>query len=498
MNKEQRIKEKETLIKEILNRVPKKYTKEIFNSIDFASYIHTDQFRISGESYLVHSLNVALNCARLKLDSTSIIVAILHQTISPRLFNITQINKIKEEINAEFGKEILELVEEVENINQATKVNKEVNTLTLKRYLLNTTKDIRPLIIKTADVLDDLRTIEYLPIDKLKPFCKKVLDIYGPISEYLNLSELKKEIEEEAFKNLDNEIYNTITTSLEEENINIRLKNKYIQYLKVITDILGYEPKIIGRVKGKYSIYQKLKKYFKEGKGYKLETIKDIMAFSIITQEKEDCLTITQAIKSLTKEDLNLFDDYITHPKPNGYSAIQMTTQIPEISKLFVEIQVLTYEMYQYNTYGPASHIAYKASKTRFAKNSESMDWVENIHLQIKNNIHQREDRFSIPINGSIFNQRVFAFTPKGLIIELPENATVLDFAYQVHSKIGDRAVSAIVNNKPAKTSTTLNTGDVVEIVVDKSKKTHNPEALGYAVTDFAKKHIRKGLKQYR
>jgi len=496
--KSKRINDKNILIEKLVEMSPSVFKDKITNAIEFSSYIHENHKRFSGEDYIIHNLNVALNCARLKLDTASIITAILHQSISERLFTKDEINVIQNEIKAEFTEEISQLIKDVEVINNATKENKEVNVNTLKRYLLSTTKDIRPLIIKTMDVLDDLRTAQYIPSHKIKQFSKKVLDVYGPISEYLNLSEIKKEIEEEAFRYLDEDMYKLVSQRLEAEKINERLKDKYIKYLELITDIIGYKPKIIGRVKGKYSIFLKLHKYFKEGKGDKIDRIKDILAFSIITQNIQDCYTITNAIKTLTKEDIEMFDDYITFPKPNGYSAIQMTVQIPEISNVYIEIQVLTYEMYQYNTYGPASHIAYKASKSRFAKNSESMDWVEEIHEKIKKHIQEREDRLSIPINGNIFTQRVFAFTPKGLIIELEQGSTALDFAYRIHTSIGDHAISSIINKKPGKLSQILNTGDVVEIIIDHNRKKHTPDTLNWIKSEFAKKRIKKNLLKYR
>ncbi len=481
---------------EILRYVPDQYEDLVTLAFRYGEIIHNGHNRLSGEPFIIHNLNTAYNCAKLKLDTDSIIASILHQCIDDELLNNDELNKVREDIQEKFGGNVLELIEQVESINKATKVNKEINIPVLTRFLLGSSNDIRPLIIKICDVLDDIRTIEYLPSNKLKSFCHKALDIYSPIAEYLNLSEVKKQIDELAFKHLNPEMDQTIENILLENGVNDKLKDNYIEYLQILVDILGYKPKIIGRVKSKYSIFNKLSKYLKEGKGSKLETIKDVIAFSIITQSESDCFEIVQAIKNLTHEVPELFDDYISNPKANGYKALQLTTVIPEISTLPIEVQVLTYEMYQYNTYGPASHIAYKASKSRFANKSDSMDWVESIHNSISNHINLRENRRSITIDGSIFNNRVFVFTPKGLLIELEKGSSIIDFAYRVHTNLGHSMIAAKVNGKPAPLTHQPQTGDTIEIVSDKKKDTPNNEWLKHIKSVSTRQKITKRLKE--
>lgn len=492
----ERITKKEKLIKEILKYVPDRYEEYVKKAINHIAIIHNGQKRYSGEDFEIHCLNVALNTAKLKMDTDSIIAAILHQCVTPRLIKSEHMESVKNDIVREYGTNVLYLVEQVESVNMATKYNKEVNTNVLNRYLLGSSNDIRPLLIKICDTLDDLRTIEALPKEKQNGFCRKVLDVYSPISEYLNLSKIKKELDEKALQIIQPEMYETINNLLERNNINENLIEEYIEYLSILVDILGYKPKIIGRMKSRYSIYQKLSKYLKEGKGTNLKSIMDILAFSIITQNEKDCYEISNAIKSLTEEDPTLFDDYISKPKPNGYRALQINTIIPEVSELSIEVQVLTLEMYDFNTYGPASHIAYKASKSRFAKKTDKLDWVEDIHKSINKHINERESKRSIPIDGSVFNNSLFAFTPQGLILELEKESSIIDFAYRIHTNIGHSAISAKVNGKPAPLISTLRSGDVVEVITQRGKSNPDPDWLNHIKSSSTRHKILLKLKK--
>lgn len=484
------------LIEELKKYIPDTFEKHVLSAINFAKVIHGSHKRYSGEDYDIHSLNVALNVAKLKMDTDSIISAILHQSITSKLFTTPEIEEIKNQIEENYGSNVLYLVEQVESVNNATKYNKDLNTTVLNRYLIGSSKDIRPLMIKICDTLDDIRTVEYLDKPKIKSFCKKVLDVYSPLSEYLNLSKIKKELDETAFKNLNPEMFQTIDDLLTRNNINENLIDRYIDYLNTLVDILGYKPKIIGRLKSRYSTYLKLSKYLKEGKGTNLSSIKDILAFSIITKNEKDCYEISEAIKSLTDEDPSQFDDYITKPKPNGYRAIQINTKAIEVSELNVEIHVLTLEMYHYNTYGPASHIAYKASKSRFASKADSLNWVEEIQKSIEKHINERETKRSIPIDGSVFANKLFVFTPKGQIIELDKGSSCIDFAYRIHTSIGHSAVMAMVNGKPKSLTHTLNTGDIVDITTQKGKNSPDPEWLKHIKSTSTRYKITKRLKE--
>ncbi len=481
-------------IKKILELVPDRFEELVKKAITLAQTNHQGQIRYSGEEVFTHLLDVALKVAEVKLDTNSIIAALLHQSLSDTYNDSQEQGSNREYILKTFGEDVINLVENLEKINEATKTFNTVNHQTITKYLLSTSDDIRPALIKVCDALDNVQTITFVPKERMEDFCLKVFNIYAPIAEYLNVRPIQKELEEIAFKAYRPEEYERISRLLSRNKINDELKERYIEQLQLITDILGYKPKIFGRVKSIFSTYKKLKKYQDEGKGTHLSDVKDLLAFSILTQKEEDCFKIAQAIKQLTIENEKEFDDYITHPKPNGYSAIQITTQIPEISDLEIEIIILTHEMYYTNTYGPASHIAYKASMSRFSKATNEFEWVEQIHSAIDEHINLRETERSIPITGSIFKNQIFALTPKGMIVELQKGDTVLDFAYKIHTEIGNMAVSAKVNGVSARLSKKLESGDTVEIVTDPKKKKPSEKFLEYAHSISTIKKIERAL----
>lgn len=492
----ERITDIKKLRESILANTPDAFANQVSEAINFAQLYHQGETRYSGENFAIHALNTGQIASEIRLDTASVIAAILHQVASRRHKSEIQISTIKGEIQSLFGDDVLDLINQVEHINDATKINKESNPKVLRKYLLSSSDDIRPLLIKICDIQEEILTVESIPLEKVKPFCKKVLEIYSPLCEYLNLNEVKKDLDERAFKILNPDGYDLVTKLLEDNSINDALKESYLKYLKLLANVLGYKVEIKGRIKSKYSTYQKLSKYLKEGKGSKLAEIRDILAFSVITNNINECYSFCEALKTFTVEIPELFDDYITHPKPNGYKAMQMTSQISEISKMFVEIQILTDEMYYFNTYGPASHIAYKASKARFAKSSKDLDWIEKIHKSISEHVNLREKRFSIPITGEIFKNQIFVFTPKGLLIELEKGDTVIDFAYRVHTELGHKTVSARVNGKPAPLNHNPDTGDVIELIIDKKKVTPNADWLKFANSTSTKHKISVQLKR--
>ncbi|KKR06179.1 MAG: GTP diphosphokinase [candidate division WS6 bacterium GW2011_GWF2_39_15] len=490
-----RLNDKQTIIKEILKNVPDRFEDIVMKAIHFAELAHNGEKRFSGEDFIIHALNVGLFAAQIRLDTSSVIAGIFHQTTSKRFKTEEQIKKVKGEIKELFGEEILQIVEQLEQLNQATKINKFGNTKVLTKYMLSSSKDIRPLLIKLCDIQEEIKTVEYLPKDKIKGFCKKVLDVYSPLSEFMNFAETKKFLDESAFKILDPENYTVIEGILKEYGINESLKKKYIRYLKTLSEVLDFKTMITGRIKSKYSIYRKLEKYLKEGRNGKIVEISDLLAFSVITKLVSQCFKTSQALKMFTNEREERFDDYISNPKPNGFKAIQMTTQIPEISRLFVEVQILTDEMYYFNTYGPASHIAYKASRVRFARSQNDIDWIEDIHTSITKHINQRETRFSIPVNGEVFKDQVFVFTPKELLIELEKGSSVIDFAYKLHTNIGHSMIAAKINGRLVPITYQPKTGDVIEIISQKGKTNPDSKWLSYAKSTSTKKKIRNRLK---
>ena len=473
------------LEKEILEKVPSIFKDDVDIAIKYADEIHSNQQRYNGEPLISHILRTAKLAIENSFDTNTIISAILHQ--------VPLNSENKKYIAKNFGIEVIEILEKMEDIRKCTETTETPNEIIIK-YILSSSKDLRPVIIKILDTLDDIKTIESVPKQERKISLHKALSIYSVLAEYLNLDHLKKEIEENAFREYLPTEYESITRKMEEANINKDLLDKYKEKFENIIKPLPFKKKVGGRIKGKYSIYNKLKKYEKEWIDPRIDRVDDLIASRIITDTEDSCYHILEKLMDNGEPDYDLFDDYISNPKPNGYKSIQFPIKFADISDLEIEIQIMTEDMYYYNTYGPASHIVYKASKSRYAKPSNEYDWVEEIHKQMQQNrkeIHHKKD---LPIKCNIFEDEVFVFTPKGKILDLNKGDTVLDFAFKLHTQIGNSAVSAEVNGKAAKLSSVLTTGDVVEIKTDKSKKYQKIEALRYVNSLSSKLKIKRNL----
>lgn len=477
--------EKTELKKQIIANTPKQFQEIVQKAIQYAEETHKNDTRYSGNPLILHLLRTALLTTELQLDSNSTISAILHE--------IPHTEKTSEYIKKNFGKEILEILDNMEDIKKATETTETHEDIVIK-YIMSSNKDLRPVIIKILDTLEDIKKIDNIPEKDKKTSLNKALWIYSPLAEYIDLNKIKKQIDEHAFKEYLPLEYQSISKKLQEYKIDNNLLEKYENQLKELTKKLPFRKKIQGRIKSKYSIYNKLKKYEKEWINPNIKKIDDIIAFRILTDTEDSCYLILEKLMDNGELEYDLFDDYISQPKPNGYKAIQFPIVFPNISQLKIEVQIMTDEMYYHNTYGPASHIAYKASKSRYAKPTNKFDWVENIHKKMEKNKKIRKKKRNLPIQCNIFQDEVFVFTPKGKILDLNKGDTVLDFAFKLHSQIGNTAIGAHLNGKATKLSTQLKTKDVVEIKTDKNKKCQKIEMLKSVNSDTSKFRIRNQL----
>lgn len=482
----------EQLIVEVLDLTPDIYDHLVMRAITFSRRYYRRLKRYSGDPLIVHPLSSAINAANLGLDVNSVITAILHHTHSHLGEKETQ--SLLKDIEQEFGEDVVELFKQYVLLNEATK-GREVQSKILAKYLIGHMGDIRPLLIKLADIQDNVKTLKFLPEEKRVGKTNKIFNLWSPIAEYLDLGQLKKEIETRAFESSKPEDHTATLAFLKAKGITSKLLSKYESELtQQSRELLEYNPKIFGRIKSPYSMYKKTKKYAKEGLGTSIGVLTDLIALTIICKTKEDCQLMSMyLIESFDMEDI---DDYIIKPKPNGFSGIHIILRLPHISKLTIEVQIQTEEMYYVNTYGPASHIAYKASKQRFASTASGYEWVEELHTSINAHRNESKEERNIPIDIAFFKKEIFTFTPKGQIIELPKGAILLDFAYRIHTEIGDSAVSGTINGKPAKLSSELSSGDMVEVRTDRSKTTQNAQWLDKVKTNTARGAIAKGKLQ--
>lgn len=473
----------EILKEEILKSSPENFKSLINEAISFAQEAHKGENRKSGEDFIIHPLNTALTVAKIGLDTDTIIASLLH-SLAHKEDKMDEIKKI-------FGEDVYSLIKQTKKIHDATK-NTRTPDEVITKYILNRSKDIRPIIIKLASALHNVQTIQYLPKEELKDTLKKVFNIYANLAEYLNFNTIKKELEENAFKEYQPLEYESITNKMESLGINNELLERY--KVAIEEQIKDLNVTVQGRIKGKYSIYNKLKKYEKEWKDPNIGSLTDIIAFRVVTQSIDDCFLVLEKIMDNAELNTQLFDDYISNPKPNGYQAIHSIVKFPKIADLEIEIQILTEVMHYTNTYGKASHIAYKASQSRFAQPTDVYSWVEDVHNKIESHISRRELERSIPIECNIFENEVYAFTPKGEIILLTKGDTALDFAFKVHTQIGNSAVGAKINGIAGKLDTVLKTDDVVEIKTQKDKLYQTENALSMVNSSSSRTKILQGI----
>ncbi len=449
-----KIKERDfnTLLEILKKNRPDADISLITKAYQYAENAHKDQKRLSGEPYIIHPLEVAIILAKLKMDSDTIIAALLHDVVED-----TEISLLK--ITTNFNEDIAHLVDGVTKISSLKKKTKyHDQAQTLRKMLMATIKDARVIIIKLADKTHNMRTLMFQPPAKQKKIATEVLDIYAPLAGRLGMSKTRSELEDLAFHILYPEDYNELKKhfSLRREEIEA--------YIEFISEELNKElvknsiqAEISGRVKHFYSIYRKMKFQDKS-----FEDIFDIRAIRIIAKEVRDCYAILGTVHTLWPPVPSRFKDYIAVPKSNMYQSLHTTVTGPD--KHFLEIQIRTQEMDITAEMGIAAHWSYK----------ENMDLKDSISKQsglalLKDITKWREDvndtrEFMTELKMDLYEEEIFVFTPKGKIIKLAKGATPIDFAYLIHTEVGHHCSGAKVNNVMVPLRTTLNSGDIVEI----------------------------------
>lgn len=474
----------EKLEKELLTKSPSKFREQIKQAIEYATVHFTNEKRYSQEPSINHALRTGISVVSRGFDTSTIISAILH-SFAERKDNHLEIEKL-------FGEDILNVISETKHLEIPTN-NLETENGIITKYILNSSKDLRPVIIRLASILDNINTAGYLPQDQQKLSLRKALYIFAPIAEYLNLEDIKKELEESAFRLYKPTEYKIIETKYQDFHIDENLLESYVKFLQ--ENISDLSIRTYGRIKSIYSVYEKLKKYEREWKDPNITSLKDLLAFRVICKDEKTCFLTLEKLIDCGEINDEEFEDYISNPKHNGYKAIHLTVKFPNISSsLEVEVQILTEDMLYNNTYGPASHIAYKASKSRYANPTDKYNWIEDIHTTLKKHIDGRHITKCSPIPCNIFENEIFVFTPKGQIIPLVKGDTALDFAYRVHSQIGNSAIGAKINGKAGRLDQELKTDDIVEIKTQKGKEYQDIRMLQYVKSQSSKNKITRTI----
>lgn len=447
-------------------------------AFEFAQKAHADQKRKNGEPYIQHSLHTAFVLTQIKADLETVVAGLLHDIPEDTEYTLADIEK-------NFGEEVADLVEGITKLSKIKYRGIERYSESLRKMFLAMAKDLRVILIKFADRLHNLRTLESLPLEKRLRIAKETLEIYAPIAGLLGVFRLKWQLEDICFKHLYPEEYKKL-----EYKYKVEKKYEHNQYIQKTKNILGAKLKetkipfqITSRFKHLYSIYLKMQK-----KDRKFAEIYDVFAMRVVVPSIADCYKTLGIIHSLWRPNPSRFKDYIAVPKPNGYRALHTT--VYGLESKSCEFQIRTKEMDEQAKFGIAAHWYYKA------KGSVSINqpgWVKEV-LKIQKDTEDTLD-FIKQIKFDVFHDRIFVFTPKGDVFDLPKGSTPIDFAYYVHSDIGNQAVGAMVNDKIATLDQGLKNGDLVEIIREKKRKGPSRDWLKIVKTATARNKIKQNLR---
>ena len=467
-------------IEQIVNKIkendPRADVEMLRLAYDFAAGAHKGQKRKNGEPYIQHSLHTAFVLAQMKADLSTIIAGILHDVPEDTEHTLDEIEK-------DFGKEIASLVEGVTKLSKIKYRGIERYLENLRKMFLAMADDLRVILIKFADRFHNLRTLDALPPEKQKRIAQETMEIYAPIAGLLGIGRLKWQMEDLCFKYLQPEEYKKLEYEYEVEKKLER--HKYIEKIKnILNKELGeakIKAEITGRFKHLYSIYKKMRT-----KDRKFDEIYDVFALRVIIPTVADCYKVLGIIHSVWKPNMNRFKDYIAVPKPNGYRSLHTTVFGP--GGKATEFQIRTPEMHEEAIYGIAAHWRYKQKSAK--EEVKQPRWIKEI-LDLQRQTKDSSD-FISQVKFNIFHSRIFVLTPKGDVYDLPENSTPIDFAYAVHTDIGNHCMSARINDKIASLDTKLKNGDMAEIIIDKKRNSPSRDWLKFAKTHKARAKIKQ------
>ena len=448
----------------------------------YAEEAHSGQKRASGEAYFIHPCAVAQILMELGLDSATVAAAFLHDVIED-----TPVTE--EDIAAEFGEEILELVSGVTKLDKIVfKSREEEEAENFRKIFVAMAKDIRVIIIKLADRLHNMRSLNFLSKERQMKMAQETLDIYTPLAGRLGISQIKCELEDLCLKYLEPEAYEFLV-----ENIHQKLyeRHNFVDFVvKEIKNILiesKIEGEVFGRPKHFYSIYKKMKTQNKT-----LDQIYDLTAVRVIVGTVDECYEVLGKIHKRWKPIPGRIKDYIATPKANMYQSLH-TTVVTNFGQPF-EIQIRTYEMHKTAEFGIAAHWKYKEKRADDSAFTERLSWIREV-LDWEGGVKDSKD-FMSSLKTELYSNELLVFTPKGKVISLPKDATPIDFAYAIHSEIGNRCVGARVNSKMVPLNTTLQTGDVVEIVTSSNSKGPSWDWLKIVKSSSARAKIKQFFKR--
>ena len=475
---------KKEFIDKLLNINPNYNTETIEKAYEVAERLHNGQVRKSGEPYFIHPMNVAYILAELGMDEATIVGGLLHDVVEDTDYT-------REDLVNDFSEEIAVLVDGVTKLGNIKYESKEeIQAENFRKMFLAMSKDIRVLVIKLADRLHNMRTLEYMSPAKIQEKATETLEIYAPLAARLGIFAVKFELEDLALKYLHPEEYKDLVVKIGQMKIKREtIINNVIDEIKESLDDMGFKYDIYGRAKHYYSIYKKMMIQHKN-----IDEIFDLIAVRIIVESVKDCYAVLGIVHTMWTPIPGRFKDYIAMPKPNMYQSIH-TTVIGENGEPF-EIQIRTHEMHQVAEYGIAAHWKYKEGKTSGESSSDDLKlaWLRQ-SLELEKDSADPKD-FLENVKMDLFASQVFVFTPQGKVLELPNGSTPLDFAFKIHSEIGYKCVGAKVSGKMVPIDYVLQNGDIVEIVTSSNSSGPSMDWLNIAKSSNARNKIRAFLKR--
>lgn len=455
----------------------------LFKAYEYAKQAHANQKRASGEPYFIHPCAVADILIDLGLDAATIAAALLHDVIEDT-------DSTADDIRAAFGEEVLTLVGGVTKLEKIVFKSKEdENAENFRRIFVAMAKDVRVIIIKLADRLHNMRSLNFLSHERQQRMASETLDIFAPLAGRLGISQIKCELEDLCLKYLDPESYEYLLYNIREQlSERKEFVNNIVADLKELMQADGVEGEVFGRPKHFYSIYKKMK-----NKGKTLDEIYDLTAVRVIVKDINQCYTVLGRIHEKWKPIPGRIKDYIATPKPNKYQSLH-TTVMTKYGQPF-EIQIRTEEMHRVAEFGIAAHWKYKEGKTEEeATNFENrLAWLREV-MEWQGDLKDSKE-FISALKTELYSHELLVFTPRGKVISLPPGATPVDFAYAIHSEVGNHCTGARVNSKIVPLTTTLEVGDVVEVITSPNSKGPSRDWLKFIKSSSAKAKIRQFYK---
>jgi len=481
----------DNLINKIESYLPKSEITKILEALEFATVAHEGQKRKSGHDYIVHPVEVATHLARLELDPKVIISGLLHDVIEDTKFNSNHIRD-------KFGEEISKIVQALTKLN--TDENNLIENLdqkNMRRFLVSMAQDIRVIIIKLADRLHNVQTLEYLDIEKRKKIAKETLAIHAPLAQKIGMNDLKWRLEDESFKHLMPDKFKMTKRLISQKRGEREITTQeMISQIKKSLDNFKLKAEVTGRPKNLYSVYTKLQRYKQLGRNF--SDIEDLIAIRVVVNTKEDCYLVLGKIHDLWRPMAGSFDDYIASPKENYYQSLH--TVVMNDSNQKIEFQIRTNKMHNFAEQGVASHWKYKDSVDESSIENFSKDtyWLKDM-IDFEQEVLE-DSEYLDSVNNDILSDKVIVYSPKNEIFTLPIGSTALDYAYSLHTDLGHYCQASFINGVLKPLNTKLNNGDTVQIQKSEEEKGPNldwlNENLGFIRTANAKNKVKAWFKK--